>query len=168
MEAAQVIEGTNGVRVMLDDTVEPYLYKTDFLLASLNSGMVEVALRTRCMQDDYGPACSVSLAAGVGRYALSPEILAVRAAYVMGKRDPLRRVTTRMLDDLVPGWASIAPPTQGEPEYIAFDAAQKMALLWPVPASAGTLKLRVWRTPDEVWRAMIRGASFEEAINQPV
>ena len=29
-------------------------------------------------------------------------------------------------------------------------------------------KVLNWRTPDEVWRAMIRGASFEEAINQPV
>ncbi len=29
-------------------------------------------------------------------------------------------------------------------------------------------KVLNWRTPNEVWQAMIRGASFEQAINQPI
>ncbi len=149
MEAQQIIEGANGVRVKLDDAVEPYLYSTEFLLGSLNSGFVEVALRTRCLQDDTGPACSVPVVAGTGRYDLSPEIMVVRAASIDGAREPLKRTTTAVLDKIEPGWNSMVPARQGRPEYIVFDAAQKTATLFPVPAENGTLRLRVWRTPDE-------------------
>lgn len=149
MEAKQILEGPTGVRVMLDDTTEPYLYETDFLLASLNSGIAEVALRTRCLQDDVGPACTVAIAAGTSRYTLLPEVLVVRAAHITGRRDPLKRVTAAMLDKLEPGWCSDVVLRQGTPEYIVFDLAQKSITLFPVPAEDAELRLRVWRLPDE-------------------
>lgn len=149
MEAKHIIEGPNGVRVMLDDAIEPYLYPNEFLLASLNSGITEVALRTRCLHDDSGPACSVPLVAGTSRYTLLPEVLVVRAAHIVGRRDPLQQVTAAMLDKLEPGWCSDTVLRQGTPEYIVFDLSQKSITLFPVPAEAAELRLRVWRLPDQ-------------------
>lgn len=161
MEAKQILEGPTGVRVMLDDTTEPYLYETDFLLASLNSGIAEVALRTRCLQDDTGPACTVETKAGTSRYTLLPEVIVVRAAHIVGQRDPLKRTTAAMLDKLEPGWCSDAVPRQGRPEYIVFDLAQKSITLFPVPAEVAELRLRIWRLPDE-------SEQIEDLCDEPV
>jgi len=165
MEAKQILEGPTGVRVMLDDTTEPYLYETDFLLASLNSGIAEVALRTRCLQDDVGPACTVAIEAGTSRYTLLPEVLVVRAAHIVGRRDPLKRVTAATLDKLEPGWCSDVVLRQGTPEYIVIDLAQKSITLFPVPAENAELRLRVWRLPDE--SEQIEALDDEPAIMLP-
>lgn len=161
MEAQQILGGPNGVRYLLNDPVEPYLWPTEFLLGSLNSGYVEVALRTRCLQDDTGPACRVSLVAGKAAYNLYPEVMVVRAAYIDGQRDPLTRTTAAQLDVLEPGWCNPSHARQGRPEYIVFDAAQKTATLYPVPTENGTLRLRVWRIPDE-------SEQIEELDDEPV
>jgi hypothetical protein len=165
MEAQQILEGPAGVRVMLDDTAEPYLYPTEFLIASLNSGIAEVSLRTRCLQDDTGPACMVPLVAGISRYHLLPEVIVVREAHIVGQRYPLKRTTAAMLDKLEPGWCSNAVPRQDRPEYIVFDLAQKSITLFPVPAEAGELRLRIWRLPYE--SEQIEDLSDEPAIMLP-
>ena len=165
MEAEQIIAGPNGVRVALDDTIEPYLYANEFLLGSLNSGYIEVALRTRCLQADTGRACTVAVVAGTAAYALAPEILVVRAAHIDGQRDQLTRTTAAQLDKLEPGWCSSGYARQGRPEYIVFDAAQKMATLYPVPEEDTTLRLRVWRLPSEA--EQIERLSDESPIQLP-
>lgn len=148
MTASAIIEGSGGARELLDDTVEPYLYSDETLLAFLNSGFTEVALRTRCLQDNYpSPACSVDVVAGTAGYTLTKEVMVVRAAHITGRRDPLHRVTAAMLDKACPEWVQEA--REGTPEYILFDATTKSITLYPVPNAAATLKLRVWRIPDE-------------------
>lgn len=141
------------VRRDLDDLVQPYLYEDEELAGWLNQAVLEAAIRARLIKDDAtsNPGlCAIALTAGNQVVALDPSIFVVRHATLTGAYQPLKRVTSKTLDRLEPGWDQRPADSLGsEPKYLVLDLAQGEARLWPPPAASGTLHLRVWRKPLE-------------------
>lgn len=137
-----------AVREALDDTATPYLYDDEELTRYLNNAVDEVAIRTRMLQDDNGPACRIDLVAGQARYEYAEEVIVIRAVHVPGRSKPVVRTTAARMDRIRPGWAHEAQQ-HGIPEYAVMNLEQKAITLVPPPAEAGVMQLRVWRMPDE-------------------
>lgn len=133
---------------MLDDTVADYLYSDEDLNRRINNAVREVCLRTRVLQDATSSACSVTLVVGQSSYKLASNIMVVRGVFVPTRRDGMKLVTSGRLDKLHPGWSHF-DPHNGIPEFAVFDVGQKRITLYPAPAAVGTMKLRIWRTPND-------------------
>lgn len=140
------------VRNDLDDKVERYLYSDEELTGYANTAVLEAAIRARLLKADAITApdlCKITVVAGQADYTLSPDIFVVTHAFIKGGCRKLTRITTASLDKLRPGWDMAETTDTGEPEYLIMDVAQSTVRLWPRPAVAGELHLRVWRKPLE-------------------
>lgn len=153
-----------AVRDLLDDHATPPLYSDEELTRYLNNAVGEAALRLRCLQDDSSDLCRITTVPDQTRYTVADEVLVVRAVHVTGRSDSLTRTTAERLDRIRPGW-SHEVQASSVPQYVLFDLQQKMLTLFPAPATAGTLYLRVWRLPlpDE----QMEGGQDEPAIVLP-
>lgn len=144
MELGELLDAT---RVLLDDTVEDYLWSDALLTRFANNAVREVCLRTRCFKDDTAPRCRINLVAGTDTYAVDPSFIVVSKAQLWQQSFPLHRVTTERLSDVLPGWdvGRVAP---GKPEFIVFDRVQNTIRVAPTPDQAYELHLKVMRVPD--------------------
>lgn len=135
----------------LDDIAQPYLYTDEELTGWLNQAVLEATIRARLLKDDAKTnpdLCKVPVVAGIADITLDPAIFVVRHAFIEGARDPLFRVTARNLDRLERGWDQRDPDEcAGDPKYLVMDVSQRLARLYPPPAEAGELHMRVWRKP---------------------
>lgn len=135
-------------RQLINDDAGAMLVQDEELDRYCNNAVAEAAIRTRLLKDDDGPATRIPLVVGQARYALDPDVLGVLAAHVTGRMEPLIRTTAPRLDGLEPGWSHQTRPT-GSPRYAVLNLGQKSVTLFPAPAFADTLHLRVWRVPSE-------------------
>lgn len=143
MELSQILGAS---RELIDDAAGFQHNTNEKLVRLANNAVREAALRTRTLQDDSSPACSITLVVGQARYVLDPKILVVRAAFVPNRSEPLVLTKASVLDKCAPGWAHQAQQP-GVPRYAIFDVAQKTITLHPPPNDVGTMRLRVWRLP---------------------
>ncbi len=153
----------HAVRVDLDDVIPPYLYPTADIWRWCNNAVREAALRTRLLQDDSSPECTIQLVPGTSRYRLDPAILVVRAVHVPGRSRSLCLTNAQRLDKLEPGW--VTNERQDTPRYAMFDVGQKTIALYPTPAVGGAMHLRVWRGPFE--RELMEDSSDEPVLMLP-
>jgi hypothetical protein len=138
-----------AVRGLLDDVAQPYLWSDDELVRYINNGLVEVAIRGRLLHDDAStlPAiCSINYEAGQSNITYSEYILVIQSGRIVGAPHKVWRLSTASLDRAEPCWES-ETNQPGMPRIMVMDMGQKNLRLYPTPACAGTLQLRVWRVP---------------------
>lgn len=164
MEQGELIR---AARVLLDDAAGYHLYEDQDLVQWYNSAVREACIRMRGLQDDTSAATRITLVPGQSRYQLHPKILAVRAAYVPYRREPLTLVNARQLDRLAPGWAHETGRMPSVPRWAVFDLGQKSIHLEPAPREAGELKLIVWRLPFEEEEFELGDDGAEPVIHIP-
>lgn len=164
MELGELIR---TARVLLDDAVEPYFYEEQDLVQWYNSAVREACIRMRGLQDDSSALAQITLVPDQARYTLHPKVLAVRAAYVPGRRQPLDLVNSRQLDRLAPGWAHEVGRMPSVPRWAVFDLGQRTIHLEPAPREEGVMKLILWRLPLEEQEFEVGDDSGEPAIEIP-
>lgn len=136
---------------MLGDEAEPYLWDDDTLDRFLNNAVREACIRARLLKDDADSLpklCQMTFSAGQSRLKYANEILVVRNGMIVGQCHKLWALTSESMDRQEPTWETDAS-TPSTPTYMVMDLAQKTIRLYPTPDAAGTLRLRVWRTPVE-------------------
>jgi hypothetical protein len=145
MELAELERAT---RVILDDSVAPFLVESDELKRLLNDAVSEACIRTRVIQDSSSASATIGIVAGQATYRLNKSIFAVRRVRLEGQTEPMRLIDTAELDHEQPGWddASRAP---GTPRYACFDHGTGTVRLVPTPAVDGVVRMLVWRGPTD-------------------
>lgn len=139
-----------ATRVMINDEAAPYRWPDPDIDRRLNNAVREACIRARLLKDDADslPAlCSIDFTAGQKIVPYAPQILAVRSGAIVGGVCKLRALSAESMDREVPGWDSTLQA--GTPQYMVMDLAQKRIRLVPTPDVAGTLTMRVWRSPLE-------------------
>jgi hypothetical protein len=90
---------------MLDDTKEPYLWKTTELLTYLNRSQNDVFKETNLANDSStAEICQIKLLSGLGFYALDPRILTIVSAQLASATQPLRIAFVDELNRWAPNW----------------------------------------------------------------
>lgn len=139
-------------RRLLDDNVVPPLWSDEEIVRHLNGAVDEAVIRTRVLQDSTSAAARIALAVGTSQYRLDPAVFAVRRIRIDGVRDPLDLVDTSMLDAQHPGWDDPTLARHGTPTHAVFDFRTGYVQLYPVPTTATTARMLVWRTALEAER----------------
>lgn len=131
----------------VDDAVEPYLWSEAEALEYANDAQNEAARRSRLLVDSSTTAiCQVSVTvASLGLVALDPRVLFVRRARFASQL-PLRRMNMQDMEAQDPYWqdASASVARAFIPDF-----ETGKLLIWPPPATDGTLLLTVVRDPLE-------------------
>lgn len=138
----------NATRVMVNDQAAPYRWPDEDIDRRLNNAVREACIRARLLKDDADSLpelCSIAYTAGQKSVAYAREILAVRNGAIAGQVAKLWALSAESMDKVSPGWDVTLQP--GTPQYAVVDLSQKRLRLVPTPDTAGTLHLRVWRTP---------------------
>jgi hypothetical protein len=139
-------------REWLDDQEKPYLWETASLARAVNNAVREACLRARLLKDDaisLPELCRITVRAGQPRVRFAPEILVPRSGRMESGGCRLWALPAESMDRLRPHWDDDTTNTGSQPEFAVMDLAQKTLHLYPTPATADTLLLRVWRMPLE-------------------
>lgn len=122
------------------------LWSDEEIVGYLNEAVNEVAERALLIEDHLTPAaCSITLQAGVGEYALHPSVLKIKRLTWDGR--PLCETSSEELDDEHLAWETLA----GRPTQYIHSGSNTLRLI-RIPraedlAVAATLALTVYRTP---------------------
>lgn len=132
----------SAVRIRLDDLNKPFLWSDDEITLYLNEAEREAAERAQLIEDDRTPrVVEIALRANIGEYDLHESVLAIVRAKIDGQANPLTLTTRDKLDAQVKDWES----ETGEPKRFLDD--EHRIVLYPIPTTAGVLRLRVKRLP---------------------
>lgn len=138
-----------AARTLLGDEAEPYLWDDAELDRYANNAVREACIRARLLKDDaytLPELCQLDVIAGEPVIRLHPEILVVRSGMLVGSCHKLWALTAESMDRHQPNWEADTT-SQATPRVMIMDLSQKTIRLWPTPDTAGTLRLRIWRTP---------------------
>jgi len=139
-----------SLRTMLDDDTEPFLWPDLELTRYLNNAVREASLRARLLRGDATSdpdLCVIAVdPATNGRIQHDPAILVVRSGTLDNGTHKLWAMSSYDMDRVEPGWDAGRQETS-TPRFMVMDLQQKTIQLWPRPADAVTLHLRVWRLP---------------------
>lgn len=131
-----------AARVKLDDVEKPYLWSDDELAQYAADAEQEAAIRGLLLSDaETADICEIVTEAGVAEYDLHALILHIDRAKIDGQTTPLRPITREELDLRSPNWEA----ETGDPARFIDDVGT--LTLYPKPAAAGMLRLRVKRLP---------------------
>lgn len=136
---------------VLDDTVEPFQWSDDTLNRYLNNAVREACIRARLLKVDAETdpkLCRIAVAANQSTVQFNPAIMAIRSGIIEGACSKLWALPSESMDMLEPGWDNGAHEAS-RPCYMVMDLAQKSFRLFPKPADAIVLRLRVWRAPKD-------------------
>jgi hypothetical protein len=137
------------IRGLLYDLIQPYLWTDDELVRFINNALVEACIRGRLLHDDASTLpsiCSINYAANQSNVSYSENILVIQSGRIVGMPHKVWRMNTASLDRAEPWWED-ETNQPGTPRIMVMDMGQKNLRLYPTPAVAGTLQLRVWRVP---------------------
>jgi hypothetical protein len=131
-------------RVALADTATPPLLSQDVALALFNEAEQEACRRAPLLLDSSTAAvCQIALEPGASLYPLDSRIVKIMSARTATRSTPLAEVSAQRMDQELPQWElGSGTPTR----YVSGYATGKFRP-YPVPVSADTVHLRVWRTP---------------------
>ncbi|ROH88005.1 hypothetical protein ED236_00485 [Pseudomethylobacillus aquaticus] len=131
-------------RLELDDTEPDYLWNDSELLMYAAQAEQEACRRSRLIIDSStAEICNITLIPNQALYPLHDRVIGVRAAYRDGYSRPLCGATTGEMDTYRSSWTT----TTGDPSTIITDYETGAIRVWPIPQTAGTLRLRVVRLP---------------------
>lgn len=137
-------------RIELDDVAPDYLWSDAELDNLINQAEAEASRRSRLIIDaSTADICTIAVVAGTAVYPLSSKILRVLEAYPSWDTRPLRHAITKELNCRT-GWRT---ETSARPDHVVKDWETGKLRLYPIPTEAGTLSLRVYRTPLERMQA---------------
>lgn len=134
----------SAVRIRLDDLTKPLLWSDDEITLYLNEAEREAAERALLIEDDRTPSVvEIALRANIGEYDLHESVLAILRAKIDGQANPLTLTTRDKLDTQIKDWES----ETGDPKCFLDD--ERRIILYPIPTTAGVLRLRVKRLPTD-------------------
>lgn len=129
-------------RIVLDDTVEPYLWSDTELTQYLQEAEMEAAERGKLLiEEDTTAYCEIDLVDGTAVYDLDSLVFDVDKARVDGQAGYLSRTSCERLDEERPGWEDY----EGTPTHY-YLIGSKIRVV-PTPATDGTLDMVVFRHP---------------------
>lgn len=133
------------LRMMLDDTTEPYLWSTAELTIFINRAQLEAADRADLLiEEGNATYCNRALIPGTAYYILNPVVTEVRNVYLNGilveKKELLE------LNEMSSTWQT---DTYEEGVYYFYKTGQRIRIV-PTPQVAGTIEMIVKRLPTEI------------------
>lgn len=138
-------------RTMVDDATEPYLWPDADVDRRLNNAVREACLRARLLRADADTdprRCLIAVKAGQALVPFPASVLVPRSVSLADGAHTLRLMASTDMDKVEPGWDA-GRVQSGRPEYAVMDMAQRVLRLWPTPDADMSLRLRVWRVPDD-------------------
>jgi hypothetical protein len=128
-------------REILDDTVEPYLWGTDFLKVCIYEAEKEVAIRSRLYQERNSTKyCTIPIVAGKSTYKPNSLVFAIHK--LRFNSEPLIRATAESLLDINSKWED----ETGTPTHYLIEGYS--ITLFPIPNITGSLTFRSCRLPE--------------------
>lgn len=135
-------------RLMLNDEVEPYKWKTSELVDYFNDGLKRLSFEVDHLIDPTTTAIvNITLAAGTIDYAIDTRIWTIESAQISGETSYLTKSYKGELDDAYgPAWRSVAAADRDTPTMYCVDWRYGYISLYPCPVAIGTLVLTCTRT----------------------
>lgn len=131
-------------RLAVDDTVVPYLWSDQEVIAYAVDAENEACRRARLLIDSSTAAiCQHAIGIADTSITLDPRIIFVKRAIVAGQTKPLSRLNMRDLDENYPGWESHT----GRIEGMVTDWETGKLRLYRVPTAIATINMTVVRLP---------------------
>lgn len=152
----------NRFRVEANDTVEPYLWADDEVIAWFNDAQEEAAIRGRLLHEsEMRSVCEVNAKKGRATYPLSP--LAYEITYAAWHPDSSaesNELFSTSVEGLTRNNRNWRQEREGRPH--SFIQGDKSIRLVPTPAVNGTVIIECYRLPKEQLESM----GDEPEINQ--
>jgi len=135
-------------RLMLNDEVEPYKWKTTELIDYFNDALKRLTFEVDHIIDPSTTAVvNISVVAGTIDYALDTRIWTVESAQISGEESYLTKTSKGELNDAYgPGWRSTASADRATPTLYCVDWKWGYISLYPCPVANGTLVLTCTRS----------------------
>lgn len=131
----------------LDDVEQPYLWPDASLIRMVGEAQRQATSRGDFLFDNTTPAITrISIVVGQFSYVLSPKITRIKSVLYNDK--PICRRTWEEIDRDYPNWRT-GDSTLSPDNPVAVVSGRTITLL-PLPASAGLIKLDVFRRPNPV------------------
>lgn len=119
------------------------LCSDELLTIYANEAQDEACRRAALLRDAVSDMCTVTFAAGDEAVALNPKIVRALSARVDG--NPATVVSEEVMNHMHPAW--MEDTRRASPTHLVSGVTTGMLHLWPIPASAGTVRLTVQRLP---------------------
>jgi len=124
-------------RLVLDDTVQPYLWDDFELISYLNDAQDFLCAEAHLIVDSTTrDVCRIGLVSGQPKYQFHEKIVDIKRVKLNSTKRRLTRVTQQVLDFHVQGWED----ENGTPRFFLDDADEGYLQLYKTPSFAETSK----------------------------